>query len=89
MGLLWAAEIEVRFWLQLCGNIELNHHKISRVKVMECSARDNYNITELFKTLLALSKIIPHEQQFESNGGPLKRRSSAYVSNKGDESELI
>jgi hypothetical protein len=52
----------------------------SRVKVMECSARDNYNINELFKTLLALSKIIPIEQQIETNGGPLKRRSSAYVS---------
>jgi GTPase SAR1 family protein len=47
---------------------------------MECSARDNYNINELFKTLLALSKIIPNEQQIETNGGPLKRRSSAYVS---------
>lgn len=48
---------------------------------MECSAKDNYNITELFKTLLALSKIIPPEHPIETNGGgPLKRRSSAYVS---------
>jgi len=46
---------------------------------MECSAKDNYNITELFKTLLSLSKIIPTESQ-ESNGAPFKRRSSAYVS---------
>jgi hypothetical protein len=46
---------------------------------MECSSKDNYNITELFKTLLSLSKIIPTENH-EPNGGPLKRRSSAYVS---------
>jgi hypothetical protein len=47
---------------------------------MECSAKDNYNITELFKTLLSLSKILPPETAIEANGGPLKRRSSAYVS---------
>jgi hypothetical protein len=46
---------------------------------MECSAKDNYNVTELFKTLLSLSKIIPTEHT-EPFGGPLKRRSSAYVS---------
>lgn len=46
---------------------------------MECSAKDNYNVIELFKTLLSLSKIIPTENN-ESYGGPLKRRSSAYVS---------
>ena len=46
---------------------------------MECSAKDNYNITELFKTLLSLSKIIPPEQAID-HGGPLKRRSAAYVS---------
>ncbi|KAG5677477.1 hypothetical protein PVAND_007235 [Polypedilum vanderplanki] len=50
-----------------------------KVKVMECSAKDNYNVTELFKTLLSLSKIIPTEHN-ETYGGPLKRRSSAYVS---------
>jgi hypothetical protein len=51
------------------------------VKLLECSAKDNYNVTELFKTLLALSKIIPPENPIETNGaGPLKRRSSAYVS---------
>ncbi|CRL00198.1 CLUMA_CG013472, isoform A [Clunio marinus] len=51
-----------------------------KVKVMECSAKDNYNINELFKTLLSLSKIIPTESSIETNGGPFKRRSSAYVS---------
>ncbi|XP_070489778.1 GTP-binding protein Di-Ras2 isoform X2 [Chironomus tepperi] len=50
-----------------------------KVKVMECSAKDNYNVNELFKTLLSLSKIIPTENN-ETYGGPLKRRSSAYVS---------
>jgi hypothetical protein len=47
---------------------------------MECSAKDNYNVTDLFKTLLSLSKILPPEAAIETNGGPLKRRSSAYVS---------
>lgn len=47
---------------------------------MECSAKDNYNVTELFKTLLSLSKIIPTENNGDTYGGPLKRRSSAYVS---------
>lgn len=46
---------------------------------MECSAKDNYNVTELFKTLLSLSKIMPTENN-ETFGAPLKRRSSAYVS---------
>lgn len=54
-----------------------------RVKVMECSAKDNYNVTELFKTLLSLSKIIPTENNSDTYGGPLKRRSSAYYSGKG------
>lgn len=53
---------------------------------MECSAKDNYNVNELFKTLLSLSKIIPTENN-DTYGGPLKRRSSAYVSatSKGTE----
>lgn len=52
---------------------------------MECSAKDNYNVTELFKTLLSLSKIIPTENN-DTFGGPLKRRSSAYYSGKGRQS---
>lgn len=47
---------------------------------MECSAKDNYNVTELFKTLLSLSKLMPTEHPIETNAGPFKRRSSAYVS---------
>lgn len=47
---------------------------------MECSAKDNYNVTELFKTLLSLSKLMPTEHPIETHSGPFKRRSSAYVS---------
>ncbi|XP_055379914.1 GTP-binding protein Di-Ras2 isoform X2 [Condylostylus longicornis] len=49
-----------------------------RAKVLECSAKDNYNITELFKTLLSLSKYVTAGNS--SSETPLKRRSSAYVS---------
>ena len=45
---------------------------------MECSAKDNYNVTELFKTLLTLSKLLPTEN-CDTNGA-FKRRSSAYGS---------
>lgn len=47
---------------------------------MECSAKDNYNTTELFKTLLSLSKIMPTENSDSNGGSGFKRRSSAYVS---------
>lgn len=49
-----------------------------RAKVMECSAKDDYNVTELFKTLLSLSRILPVGSNESTTG--LKRRSSAYVS---------
>lgn len=45
---------------------------------MECSAKDNYNVTEVFKTLLSLSRFITMENNEPTVG--LKRRSSAYVS---------
>lgn len=48
-----------------------------RVKVLECSAKDDINIKEIFRTFLTLSKIFPRDTE-ESSG--LKRRSSAYVS---------
>lgn len=51
---------------------------IFRAKIVECSAKDGYNIREIFQTLLSLSKIMPPNDE-ESSGG-LKRRSSAYVS---------
>lgn len=56
-----------------------------RAKVLECSAKDDYNIKEIFKTLLTLSRILPKGDDDSSTG--LKRRSSAYVSatSKGEE----
>ncbi|EDW08169.1 GTP-binding protein Di-Ras2 [Drosophila mojavensis] len=60
-----------------------------RAKVLECSAKEDTNVTELFKTLLSLSRFLPASSG--SSGGPggssceaapsgFKRRSSAYVS---------
>lgn len=49
-----------------------------RVKVLECSAKDDYNVKEIFRCFLTLSRILPAGGD-ESSGG-LKRRSSAYVS---------
>ncbi|XP_037953948.1 GTP-binding protein Di-Ras2 [Teleopsis dalmanni] len=50
-----------------------------RAKVLECSARDDHNVKDLFKALLSLSRFLPVGNSNESNTG-LKRRSSAYVS---------
>ncbi|XP_065081388.1 GTP-binding protein Di-Ras2 isoform X1 [Ochlerotatus camptorhynchus] len=50
-----------------------------KVKVMECSAKDDVNITDIFKTFLSLSRIIPANGNSDTTSG-LKRRSSAYVS---------
>lgn len=49
-----------------------------RAKVLECSAKDDYNTTELFKNLLSLSRYLPLGKNEGTSG--LKRRSSAYVS---------
>lgn len=49
-----------------------------RVKVLECSAKDDFNIKEIFRCFLTLSRILPTSGD-DSSGG-LKRRSSAYVS---------
>lgn len=49
----------------------------SRVKVLECSAKDDINIKEIFRSFLTLSKIFPKDTD-DATG--LKRRSSAYVS---------
>lgn len=57
--------------------IKINILNIFRVKVLECSAKDDINIREIFRTFLTLSKIFPRDT--EESGG-LKRRSSAYVS---------
>uniref|UniRef100_A0A182PVF9 Uncharacterized protein n=1 Tax=Anopheles epiroticus TaxID=199890 RepID=A0A182PVF9_9DIPT len=49
------------------------------VKVLECSAKDDYNIMEIFRTFVTLSRILPVNGSAEAGAG-LKRRSSAYVS---------
>lgn len=49
-----------------------------RVKVLECSAKDDTNITELFRTIVSLSRVL-HIDGADGTSG-LKRRSSAYVS---------
>lgn len=47
------------------------------MKVLECSAKDDINIKEIFRSFLTLSRIFPRDTE-DSSG--LKRRSSAYVS---------
>lgn len=49
-----------------------------RTKVLECSAKDDHNVIDLFKNLLSLSRILPAGTNESTTG--LKRRSSAYVS---------
>ncbi|PSN43627.1 hypothetical protein C0J52_15025 [Blattella germanica] len=60
-------------------------NKLDLASIMECSAKDDYNIKEIFRCFLTLSRILPAGGE-DSSGG-LKRRSSAYVSasskNKG------
>ncbi|XP_049818706.1 GTP-binding protein Di-Ras2 [Aethina tumida] len=48
-----------------------------RVKLFECSAKDDINIKEIFRTFLTLARIYPRDVE-DSSG--LKRQSSAYVS---------
>ena len=50
----------------------------NRAKVLECSAKDDHNVSDLFKTLLSLSRFLPTGSAESTTG--LKRRSSAYVS---------
>lgn len=51
---------------------------VRRVKLIECSAKDNVNVRELFMSLLVLSRKLNGAE--DQAAGPLKRRSSAYVS---------
>ncbi|KAK9891404.1 hypothetical protein WA026_014642 [Henosepilachna vigintioctopunctata] len=51
-----------------------------RVKVLECSAKDDINIREIFRSFLTLSRIFPKDTD-EASG--LKRTSSAYMSSRG------
>lgn len=52
---------------------------VFRVKVLECSAKDDTNVTELFRTIVSLSRVLHIDGNEDSTSG-LKRRSSAYVS---------
>ncbi|KAI8118053.1 hypothetical protein FF38_09060 [Lucilia cuprina] len=51
-----------------------------RAKVLECSAKEDNNVTDLFKTMLSLSRFLPVGSSNEGTTTGLKRRSSAYVS---------
>ncbi|XP_026841809.1 GTP-binding protein Di-Ras2 [Drosophila persimilis] len=60
-----------------------------RAKVLECSAKEDSNVTDLFKSLLSLSRFLPTSSSSSGSGGGVageaapsgfKRRSSAYVS---------
>ncbi|KAH0553814.1 GTP-binding protein Di-Ras2 [Cotesia glomerata] len=53
-----------------------------RAKVMECSAKDDYNIKELFRCFVTLSKIIPKNPSGELDESGLRRRCSAYGSRR-------
>ncbi|XP_055310001.1 GTP-binding protein Di-Ras2 [Sitodiplosis mosellana] len=50
-----------------------------RVKVIECSAKDDNNILECFRTIVSLSRVL-HVDGGDDGTSGLKRRSSAYVS---------
>lgn len=65
--------------MQLSNNNKINQYDyLFRTKVLECSAKDDHNVMDLFKNLLTLSRIIPAGSNESTTG--LKRRSSAYVS---------
>ncbi|KAH8304518.1 GTP-binding protein Di-Ras2 [Drosophila kikkawai] len=59
-----------------------------RAKVLECSAKEDSNVTDLFKSLLSLSRFLPASSSGSGGSGAggeaapsgFKRRSSAYVS---------
>ncbi|XP_031835051.1 GTP-binding protein Di-Ras2 [Nomia melanderi] len=53
-----------------------------RVKVMECSAKDDYNIKDVFRCFITLSKIVPKNHAGESEESGLRRRCSAYGSRR-------
>lgn len=57
---------------------QLHYFLTYRAKVLECSAKEDQNVTDLFKTLLSLSRFLPVGSNNDGTSG-LKRRSSAYV----------
>ncbi|KYN03450.1 PREDICTED: GTP-binding protein Di-Ras2 [Cyphomyrmex costatus] len=53
-----------------------------RAKVMECSAKDDYNIKDVFRCFVTLSKIVPKNPTGEVEQSGLRRRCSAYGSRR-------
>ena len=53
-----------------------------RAKVIECSAKDDYNIKEIFRCFITLSKIVPKNPSGDSEDTGLRRRCSAYGSRR-------
>lgn len=51
----------------------------NRIKVLECSAKEDIRINDLFRAIVSLSRVLPDDNGDDSGSG-LKRRSSAYVS---------
>ncbi|XP_014235545.1 ras-like protein RAS2 isoform X1 [Trichogramma pretiosum] len=51
-----------------------------RAKVIECSAKDDYNIKEVFRCFVTLSRIVPKNPTGEADESSLRRRCSAYGS---------
>jgi len=68
-------------------NPDFSYHP-RRAKVLECSAKEDSNVTDLFKSLLSLSRFLPASSSGSGGSGTageaapsgFKRRSSAYVS---------
>ncbi|KAF7386995.1 GTP-binding protein Di-Ras2 [Vespula maculifrons] len=53
-----------------------------RAKVMECSAKDDYNIKDIFRCFVTLSRIVPKNPTGDSDESGLRRRCSAYGSRR-------
>lgn len=53
-----------------------------RAKVMECSAKDDYNIKDIFRCFVTLSRIVPKNPTGEADESGLRRRCSAYGSRR-------
>lgn len=66
------------YYINTCLTPTTLHNRFRRVKLIECSAKDNVNVRDLFKCLLVLSRKLNGTE--DQAACPLKRRSSAYVS---------
>ncbi|XP_012274234.1 GTP-binding protein Di-Ras2 [Orussus abietinus] len=56
-----------------------------RGKVMECSAKDDYNIKEIFRCFVTLSRIVPKNPTGDVDESGLRRRCSAYGSRRSSD----